>query len=102
MGGNDFDGQRLHVRNFLECVKNRNKPNADIEIGHLSTRLCHLGNIAFRAGKKLTFDAARESFHDAEVNALLTREYSNRFAMPSQVLEDNKSSRPGGRSRKPT
>jgi predicted dehydrogenase len=83
--GPAFDGQQLHVRNFLECVKNRNKPNADIEIGHLSTRLCHLGNIAFRAGKKLTFDAARESFHDAEVNALLTREYSNRFAMPSQV-----------------
>jgi predicted dehydrogenase len=79
------DGQQLHVRNFLECVKNRDKPNADIEIGHLSTRLCHLGNIAFRTGKKLTFDAARESFHDAEVNALLSREYGHRFAMPSQV-----------------
>jgi len=79
------DGQQLHVRNFLDCVKSRNKPNADIEIGHLSTRLCHLGNIAFRTGKKLTFDAARESFHDNEVNTLLTREYSTRFAMPTHV-----------------
>jgi predicted dehydrogenase len=79
------DGQRLHVKNFLDCVRSRNKPNADIEIGHLSTRLCHLGNIAFRTGKKLTFDAARESFHDNAVNAFLSREYSNRFAMPSQV-----------------
>ena len=31
---------------------------ADIEIGHLTTRLCHLGNIAHRVGRKLTFDAA--------------------------------------------
>jgi predicted dehydrogenase len=79
------DGQQLHVKNFLDCVKSRGKPNADIEIGHLSTRLCHLGNIAFRTGKKLTFDGARESFHDHEVNALLSREYGSRFAMPAQV-----------------
>jgi predicted dehydrogenase len=79
------DGQRLHVQNFLDCVKSRQKPNADIEIGHLSTRLCLLGNIAFRVGKKLAFDPAREAFHDAEANALLAREYSHRFEMPSQV-----------------
>jgi predicted dehydrogenase len=79
------DGQQLHVRNFVDCVRNRNKPNADIEIGHLSTRLCHLGNIAFRTGKTLTFDAARESFHDNDANTLLSREYSSRFAMPAQV-----------------
>ena len=65
------DGQARHVQNFLDCVKSRSKPNADIEIGHLSTRLCHLGNIAFRVGKKLTFDAANETFHDPEANALL-------------------------------
>jgi hypothetical protein len=44
-----------------------------------------VGNIAFRVGKKLTFDANREAFHDAEANALLSREYSSRFEMPSQV-----------------
>jgi predicted dehydrogenase len=79
------DGQQLHVKNFLECVKTRNKPNADIEIGHLSTRLCHLGNVAYRSGKSLTFDAASESFHDHEVNHWLSREYGSRFAMPAQV-----------------
>ena len=79
------DGQQLHVKNFLDCVKSRNKPNADIEIGHLSTRLCHLGNIAFRTAKKLTFDPARESFHDHDVNTLLSREYGSRFAMPAHV-----------------
>ena len=79
------DGQQQHVQNFLDCVKSREKPNADIEIGHLSTRLCHLGNIAFRMGQTLTFDGAREVFHDAKANALLSREYGRRFEMPSQV-----------------
>ncbi|HZW32829.1 MAG TPA: Gfo/Idh/MocA family oxidoreductase [Isosphaeraceae bacterium] len=84
-GPRSHDGQARHVRNFLDCVKSRERPVADIEIGHLSTRLCHLGNIAFRVGKKLTFDATREAFHDPQANALLSREYSRRFEMPSQV-----------------
>jgi predicted dehydrogenase len=79
------EGQARHVQNFLDCIKSRATPNADIEIGHMSTRLCHLGNIAFRLGKKLTFDASREAFHDPEANKLLAREYSSRFEMPSQV-----------------
>jgi predicted dehydrogenase len=75
-----------HVENFLECVRSRQTPNADIELGHLSTRLCHLGNIAHRVGRKLTFDPAREAFKDApEANRLLAREYGSRFEMPSQV-----------------
>jgi predicted dehydrogenase len=79
------DGEARHVQNFLECIKSRDKPNADIETGHNSTRLCLLGNIAFRVGKKLTFDPARECFHDADADKLLAREYSSRFEMPSQV-----------------
>jgi predicted dehydrogenase len=75
-----------HIQNFLDCVKSREKPNADIEIGHLSTRLCHMGNIAQRVGRKLTFDAATESFRDdPDANKLLSREYSRRFEMPSHV-----------------
>jgi predicted dehydrogenase len=85
MGTRREDGQARHVQNFLDCVKSRQRPNADIEIGHLSTRLCHLGNIAQRTGKKLAFDAATESFHDAQADALLAREYSSRFEMPSHV-----------------
>jgi predicted dehydrogenase len=79
------DGQDRHVQNFLDCVKSRALPNADIETGHLSTRLCHLGNIAHRLGRKLTFDAGREAFHDREVNQLLAREYDPRFAMPDRL-----------------
>ena len=79
-------GSRPTSANFLDCIKTRNAPNADVEVGHLSTRLCHLGNIAHRVGRKLSFDAATESFGgDAEANALLSREYSSRFEMPSHV-----------------
>jgi Oxidoreductase family, C-terminal alpha/beta domain len=78
-------GQAKHVQNFLDCVKSRGRPNAGIETGHLSTRLCLMGNIAQRTAKKLTFDAATESFHDDAADALLAREYSNRFEMPSHV-----------------
>ena len=85
IGKASVDGQAHHVQNFLDCVKSRQKPDADIETGHLSTRLCHLGNIAFRTGKKLTFDAEHESFHDAQADSLLSRDYSKRFEMPSQV-----------------
>ncbi|WP_435010964.1 Gfo/Idh/MocA family protein [Tundrisphaera lichenicola] len=85
-GGKATEGMSAHLTNFVECVKSRETPNADIEIGHLTTRLCHLGNIAHRVGRKLTFDAATESFPgDSEANALLSREYSSRFEMPSIV-----------------
>jgi predicted dehydrogenase len=85
-GGKATGGLGSPLTNFVDCVKSRDTPNADVEVGHLSTRLCHLGNIAHRVGRKLPFDSATESFPgDAEANALLSREYSNRFEMPSQV-----------------
>ncbi|NUQ65364.1 MAG: Gfo/Idh/MocA family oxidoreductase, partial [Pirellulales bacterium] len=39
-------GDRNHVRNWIDCIKTREKPIADVEIGHRSTTVCHLGNIA--------------------------------------------------------
>lgn len=84
--GPSSDGMKAHVQNFLDCIREGGTPNADIEIGHFSTRLCHLGNIAHRTGRRLAFDAATESFPgQPEANALLSRDYSNRFAMPTQV-----------------
>ena len=85
-GGKATAGLDAHLANFLDCVRTRQRPNADIEVGHLSTRLCHLGNIAHRVGRKLAFDAATESFPGAaDANALLAREYSPRFALPAQA-----------------
>jgi hypothetical protein len=74
------------VRNFLDCIKSRRRPDADIEAGHLSTTLCHLGNLSHRLGRKLRWSAATEQFvDDAEANRLLGREYRSPFVLPEQV-----------------
>jgi predicted dehydrogenase len=68
--------ERPHLRNFLDCVKSGKRPNADIEEGHKSTRLCHLGNIAWRVGRALRFDAKTETIvEDEAANKLLARSY---------------------------
>jgi predicted dehydrogenase len=77
------DGGTPHARDFLDCLKSRKRPICDIEIAHHSTNTCHLGNIAYRLGRKLEWDAANETFkNDREANALLTREYRKGFEMP--------------------
>ena len=54
------DGQNPHVRNFLDCMKSRALPICDVEIGHRSATVCHLGNIAVRLGRKIRWDPAAE------------------------------------------
>ena len=72
-----------HAEQFLRCVKTREKPNADIEVGHRSTSACQLGNIAFRVGRKIRWDAGKEEIiGDAEANAHLTREYREPWVLP--------------------
>lgn len=64
-----------HQRNFLDCVKSRQEPNAPVEIGHRSATVCHLGNIALRLETRLKWDPEAEQFVDSdEANALLHRE----------------------------
>ena len=80
----DFDGP--HKRDFLERIKDGKRPNADIEEGHKSTRLCHLGNIAQHVRRELTFDAATETLvGDAEANGLLARAYRRGFILPEKA-----------------
>jgi predicted dehydrogenase len=65
---------RLHTINFVESVRSRKAPHADIEIGHRSTSMALLGNIAMRTGKKLKWDAKKEDFLGAaDASAMLTR-----------------------------
>ncbi|MEX0712528.1 MAG: Gfo/Idh/MocA family oxidoreductase, partial [Pirellulales bacterium] len=74
-----------HHRNFLECIKSGSRPNADIEIGHLSAALCHLGNIATRVGRVLAFDPrAEQILNDEEAGRLITRVYRDgHWAVPN-------------------
>jgi predicted dehydrogenase len=67
-----------HHRDFLDCVRDANgkRPRADIEIGHLSSSLSHLGNIATRLGRSLKFDPKGEQVvGDDEANQLVRRRY---------------------------
>ena len=75
-----------HTANFIDCIRSRRKPNADIEDGHFSTLLAHYGNIAFRSGRRLQIDAATEGFiDDSEANALVRRDYRPPWIMPESV-----------------
>ncbi|HRZ57944.1 MAG TPA: Gfo/Idh/MocA family oxidoreductase [Candidatus Paceibacterota bacterium] len=72
-----------HTKNFLECMKSRQRPNADVELGRLSTTICHLGNICTRLQRAVRFDPKTESFgDDKEATALLTKEYRAPFTLP--------------------
>jgi hypothetical protein len=65
-----------HHKNFLECIKSRETPICDVEIGHRTATACHLGNIAVRLGKKIVWDAKAETIvGDNEATKMLSRPY---------------------------
>lgn len=49
-----------HVRNFLDCIKSRQQPVLNMERGHHISTVAHLGNLAYRTGKKVVWDADKE------------------------------------------
>lgn len=66
----------VHFNNFLAAIRGGVRLNSEIEEGHKSTLLCHLGNIAQRTGRSLRCDARNGSIQgDKEAMALWTREY---------------------------
>jgi predicted dehydrogenase len=63
-----------HQHNFLDCMRLRKKPIVDAETGHRSATVCHIGNIAIRLGRKLSWDPEKERFvNDDEANRMLSR-----------------------------
>jgi len=79
---------KSHQTNFLECIRSRNKPNADVEEGHRSATMVHLANISYRlGGAKLQFDNTTETIPDnAEANRFLRRENARKpFAIPDVI-----------------
>jgi len=65
-----------HARHFLDCVKSRQRPVADVEDGHRVAVSCHLANLSMQLGRKLVWDGEKEEIvGDREANALLVRPY---------------------------
>jgi predicted dehydrogenase len=72
----DQDQFKLHVRNFLDCIKSRKQPNSDLESSHQVTTACHLANISLRLGRRLRWDPDKEQIlGDSEANKMLERPY---------------------------
>ena len=75
-----------HVVNLCDAIRTGVPLNGDALTGHLTTSLCHLGNIATRVGRSLNFDPATEQIvGDAEANALVRREYREHWGTPRGV-----------------
>ena len=72
----------LHMRNFLDCVKSRERPNANVETGHRTAVFCHLGNIATRLRRSLQWDHASETVvGDEEANRWLSKSYRSPWTL---------------------
>jgi hypothetical protein len=79
-------GGREHIANFIDCIRTRRNPNANIDEGFIATGLCHLGNIAYRLRRTLEFDPDRHQFvNDDEANKLLGRTSRKPFVVPEKV-----------------
>ena len=75
-----------HVQNWVDCIKSRARPAADVAIGHRSITVCHLGNIARWTGRKLRWDPVKEVFpDDAEANQYLDRVRRKPYELPETV-----------------
>ena len=65
-----------HARNFLDCIKSRELPNCDIEVGHRSTTFSNLANISLETREMLDWDPKTEKFTNSEkANSLLHYTY---------------------------
>ena len=76
-----------HFANFVDCIRTRKRPTADIEHLHLSTLLCQYGNISYRIGRKLVIDPKTEGFRDDKEANKLTRRavYRSPWTVPDTV-----------------
>jgi predicted dehydrogenase len=74
---------RAHLQNWLDCIRSRERPVADVEIGHRSATVCHLVGITRQLGRPLAWDPVAERFEaDAEADALLVRQRRRGFELP--------------------
>jgi len=78
---------KWHQPNFIDCVRTRKRPNADIEQGHASACLVHFGNVAYRTGsQRVVFDVKSETFVDNDAaNKMLKPAYRKEYRVPDEV-----------------
>lgn len=68
------EGSKCHTDNFLDCVRTRRRPNADVEIGCSTVVVCHLGNIAYWLNRPIEWNPGTEQIEgDTEASRMLDR-----------------------------
>jgi len=73
-----------HHEVFLECLRSRKRPEADVEVGHYASNPGHLMNIAMRVGRRVRWDPKAEQFiDDPQANALVTKPYRAPWVLPT-------------------
>jgi len=79
--------EKLHFQNFVDCMRSRKLPNADVEPGHMGACLEHLGNISYRLGnQKLVFDPQTEKFvGNEEANQYLKAAARKHYRIPDVI-----------------
>ena len=77
------DPRPAHVRNFLDCIKSRRAPVLNLEVAHHVSTVAHLGNLAYRSGRKLVWDAQQERVtNDATADRLVGVPYRAPWKLP--------------------
>ena len=72
-----------HHQNWYDCIKSREKPICDVEIGARSVTVCHLGNLAYWNGRKLKWDPEKWHFvNDKEADKWRDRERREPWKLP--------------------
>jgi predicted dehydrogenase len=69
----EIPGTDEHHNDWLECIRTRRRCVADIECGHRSATVCHLGNISMRLGRPLEWDPDKEEFGGDPAAEILAR-----------------------------
>ncbi len=79
-----FEKSPGHHRNWLDCIRSRKRPLADVEIGARSVAITILGNLAYWNGRRLRWDPARWEFvDDPAANKWLDRERRDPWQLPT-------------------
>lgn len=69
-----------HYKDFLNAMRTRTRPICDVEVGHRTSSVCNIGNIAYQLKRSFTWDPKKEQFkNDPEANALLGRPMLNEW-----------------------
>lgn len=72
-----------HHENFFQCVRSRQRPICDVEIGARSVTVCHLGNLVYAHGKKMQWDPKNWKFADDTNPKWLDRERRAAWQLPT-------------------